>query len=116
MTTPQNPGKVARATALDFIELLRALDPEMPLGAARCLILIASQQGLAVMDLEDDVGIGTSSASRYHHYLGKANRHSRDGLGLVSASVNTENRRKKFLKLTPKGRRVVGQLVGVLSR
>lgn len=95
---------------LELLELLRAVDPEMPMGAARTLLLVASEEGMSVADLHRRGGMALSSASRYHQYLGDEDRHGRPGLGLVVVYPSLEDSRKKTIRLTPRDRQLVANL------
>jgi DNA-binding MarR family transcriptional regulator len=115
MTSKLTPEMRASVNAaLETLQAFREVDPEMPIGAARSFLLIATEQGLSVTDLKARGGNALSSASRYHRYLGDADRRGRPGMGLVKASQSHEDTRRKALRLTPKGRRLMGQLEVIL--
>lgn len=107
--------KASLRAALELLRAFRSVDPEMPMGAAGSFLLIAEGQGLSVADLKARGGSALSSASRYHGYLGRKDRRGGPGMGLVLAVESPEDVRKKSLRLTPEGRRVMGQLVAALK-
>lgn len=92
-------------TALKVIETIRRVDSEMPLQQAHCLLLIAgAKEGTSLTDLAKKAGIGLATASRYVAALGKINRKKEEGLKLIEAYEDPMERRKKIIRLTPKGK------------
>lgn len=98
----------------DLFRRLQELHPEMPLGMAYSFFVIASKdsEGVSLTDLANRVSIGLASASRYVAALGVADRRRDPGLGLVEAREDPLERRKKIIKLTPKGRAFINKVVG----
>lgn len=101
---------------LKFIQGIAKLESEMPLQQLHCLLVISqAEDGLSLTDLAQKVGIGLATASRYVAALGKQNRHREEGLLLVEAFEDPMERRKKIIRLTPKGRIAIQKLVGELN-
>lgn len=96
------------------LEILRDLDSDMPLAQAMCLLLIAQHEGLSLKELADRAGIGMASASRYVAYFGKPSPSlgHKTGLGLVVATEDPLERRKKTISLTGRGRAIINKLGG----
>lgn len=94
---------------------IQEIDPEMPLGMAFALFVIASKEpeGLSLTDLAKEANIGLASASRYVSALGKQDRRRQKGLELVDAREDPMERRKKVVTLTPKGRVLIKKLLEV---
>lgn len=89
------------------IEEFRKLDPEMQAQTMLTFCAVASKEGeVGMKDIERLTGLTTSSTSRNVAALGPYHRSGKAGLDLIIAFENPMNRREKFLKLTPKGRRV----------
>jgi DNA-binding MarR family transcriptional regulator len=90
----------------------------MPIGAAVSFLLVAISEsvegGLLVTELSRKGGFSLSSASRYVQTLGEIDRHGRPGHKLVSAHVDIHDRRRKNLRLTPKGRDLVHDIVAAV--
>lgn len=107
-------SKIALSKALQILEVFRAIDPDMLMGEAVSFLMIAQGEtpegGISVTDLSNKGGFALSSASRYVQSLGKMDRHRRPGFEIVSDEVDPMERRKKILRCTPKGRRIVTQL------
>lgn len=101
---------------LKFIQGVSHLESEMPLQQLHCLLVISqAEDGLSLTELAQKVGIGLATASRYVAALGKQNRHREEGLFLVEAFEDPMERRKKIIRLTPKGRLAIKKLIGDLN-
>ena len=97
---------------LGFLSKLREIDSDMPMAQAHCLLLIAQNEGLSLKELADRAGVGMASASRYVSNFSKPVAQGRKGLGLVIATEDPMERRKKIIELTPKGRAFIETLTG----
>jgi DNA-binding MarR family transcriptional regulator len=91
---------------------LRALDADMPIAQALSLLVIAQKDGLSLKELAKEVGVGMASASRYVAAFGKPSATGRKGLGLVTATEDPFERRKKIISLTAKGKVIVNKITG----
>ena len=99
--------------AIRFVSVIRRVDTEMPLQQIHCLLLIAKEEdGLSLSDLAKKAEIGVATASRYVAALGKINRHKEEGFNLIEAFEDPMERRRKIIRLTPKGRAIVRRLLG----
>jgi DNA-binding MarR family transcriptional regulator len=85
---------------------------DMPMSQAYSLLLIARYEGLSLKDLAHRANVGMASASRYVAMFGSQGYRGEKGLGLVEALEDPMERRKKIIKLTPKGKTVVNKLLG----
>lgn len=97
--------------ALGLIHNIREYS-DMPISQAYALLLIARYEGLSVKDLAHRADIGMATASRYVSMFGKTIRPGESGMGLVEAVDDPMERRKKIIKLTPKGKQVIAKLLG----
>ena len=96
-----------------LLESISAINAEMPLQQARCLFIIAeSEEGMSLSDIAKRAGIGLATASRYIGALGKINRKREEGLQLIESFEDPMERRKKIIRLTPKGRAAVRRIIG----
>lgn len=99
--------------ALRILTGIAAIDPEMPLQQARCLFIVAqSEEGMSLSEIAKKAGIGLATASRYIGALGKINRHREEGLLLIESFEDPMERRKKTIRLTPKGRITIRKILG----
>lgn len=102
--------------ALSLLRAIKQVDGEMPLQQLHCLFLIAeAEEGLSLSDLAKKADIGLATASRYVAALGKINRHKEEGLKLIEAFENPMERRKKIIRLTPKGKLTLKRALGELN-
>lgn len=98
---------------IQALEELRDLDADMPIAQALSLLLIAKNEGMSLKDVAQQAGVGMASASRYVAAFGRPVKEGAKGHGLVAAVEDPEERRKKIITLTPKGRTFVNKLTGV---
>jgi DNA-binding MarR family transcriptional regulator len=101
----------------DFLALLRELqkiDPEFPLQYAVCLAEISMNEGLSLTRLAETAGMPLSTVSRI---VGALSKHRQKGApyGLVRVVISAEERRKKEIYLTSRGRAVVVSLAEILA-
>lgn len=59
--------------------------------------------------------MSTAAASRNSDYLADVNRIRKHGLGLITKTTDPSNKRRKLLRLTPEGEKLVKQLEDYLS-
>ena len=120
MKTVDAGSKIEISRALQILNVFRDLDADMPMGQAVSLLLIAYGEtkeggGLTVTDLGEKGDFALSSASRYMKALGRKNRHGEPGADVVSDARDPLDERRKVLRLTPKGSRIIEkiqQLIG----
>lgn len=114
---PERKRKLIRR-ALRVCEEFRKLDPEMPLQRMMTFleVALAGDDGISGSDLTTRVGNSQSSASRHIGILGEFSRGATPALHVVKAAANPMDRRVQLVKLTPKGQRVIDQLIEVLNK
>ena len=97
---------------IDSVEILRSLDPEMQAQTMLIFLLIANRDPdpISMTDLARQSGVAQSSVSRNVASLGSINRHKMPGLQLVDSYEDPKDLRKKLVKLTPSGRRIINLL------
>lgn len=74
--------------------------------------MIAKHEGCPLSELAKKAGVGMASASRYVAFMGKPLKSGAKGYGLVLAAEDPNERRKKVINLTTKGRAFVNKLIG----
>ena len=101
-----------------FIEEFRKLDPEMPSQTVHTFLLVAMRgdEGLPQKDLAALLGVEQSTVSRNVSSLDKINRHHQPGLDLVRSVEDPNERRRKVIRLTARGRLLREQLVSILEQ
>ena len=95
-----------------LIEEFRKLDTEMQAQTMMAFLYISRMQdsNVTVRDVGEYLGITSASASRNIAALSKWHRHGKPGHDLVEAYENPARRIEKFIRLTPKGKRVAQTL------
>jgi DNA-binding MarR family transcriptional regulator len=114
--------KIAAERILRVLEVFRDLgDTDMPIGEAIAFLTIAlgqddkNDRALSVTEVHTRTGYSLSAASRYVQALGKLDRRLNPGLELVSDHTDPTERRRKVLRLTPKGERVLGRIAATAT-
>tara|TARA_R110000851_G_scaffold227952_1_gene380714 strand:- start:296 stop:559 length:264 start_codon:yes stop_codon:yes gene_type:complete len=77
---------------------------------ALVFITVALNEGMTMKDLGKNLGISQSSCSRNIAALSRIHRLNKLGLDLVVATEDPEERRRKVLRLTHKGKKVIETL------
>lgn len=103
---------------VSFLRLLRELqkiDTEFPLQYAICLTEISLNEGISLTALSQKSGMALSTVSRI---TGALSQHRQKGrpYGLVKVTTAPEERRRKELFLTPKGRAVMDNIANILAK
>tara|TARA_R100000742_G_C4256296_1_gene74167 strand:- start:271 stop:618 length:348 start_codon:yes stop_codon:yes gene_type:complete len=94
---------------------LRLVRPDMTLQLAQQFILVALNEGTSLGELAGKSGWVLATASRQLLDLGDRDRHGREGLKLVNSVRDKDNLKKNVYTLSPKGKQVINQLVGILG-
>lgn len=99
---------------LDILNLMRTLDPEFPLQYAICLSEIALEEGMSLTQLSQRTGLALSTVSRI---VGSLSQYRQNGApyGLVEIRTSPQERRRKELMLSDKGRAFMAELDAALS-
>lgn len=101
-----------------FLKLLRELqkiDSEFPLQYAVCLAEISMNEGLSMTDLARKTNMALSTVSRI---VGALSKHRQSGApyGLVQVRICADERRRKELYLTPRGRAIIESIYDIMAR
>ena len=94
---------------LKAFELLRLLDEQIPGQLVSTFLYIASHNPCSKKDVEKDLQLTSSSASRLLDWLSDYHRLGKPGLGLIVKTKNAMDLRLINIKLTPKGENLVNQ-------
>lgn len=92
------------STALGILSNLREIDPNMPVSEALSLLLIAKYDGISLKDLASKADVGMASASRYVRTFSLERN-------LVTATEDPDERRKKVISLTAKGKSTIKRIL-----
>lgn len=85
------------------IEEFRGVDPEMPSQSAALFLYSAIYPGCTMTDLQTNLGMSQASCSRNVSALSEWHRLEKPGLGLIVATPDPMERRRKIVRLTEKG-------------
>lgn len=94
--------------------LVRMLDDSIPVQTVAVFLEVAKNEGISVKDLADKCGLAPSSASRNVAALSNWHWLKKPGLGLLETQDDPQDLRKKTVRLTPKGKTLVKQLVEIV--
>lgn len=97
-----------------LLQELQKIDAEFPLQYAICLAVITNEEGLSLTDLSQRTGMPLSTVSRAVGALG-AKRQKGRPYHLVEVVVSMEERRKKQLYLTNRGRSLMNSIVNIID-
>jgi DNA-binding MarR family transcriptional regulator len=102
------------------LDILRTLDPELPMSVVVCFLAVAEtgKERVQVRDIQTKTGLSQSSLSRALIYLG--DRHwkreaAKGGLEMVAQFVDPEDRRARLVALTSKGEALARSLEAAVS-
>lgn len=94
---------------LKAFELLRLQDEQIPGQLVSTFLYVASHNPCSKRDVEKDLQLTSSSASRLLDWLSDYHRLGKPGLGLIVKTKNNMDMRLIDIKLTPKGERLSEQ-------
>lgn len=97
-----------------LFQAFRQLDPTMPLQIAYTFILCAIYEGESIGDIARRAGFATSTTSRHILDLGEYDRVKRPGYQLVETVIDPMELRRKTVRLTPKGRNLLNQIISTM--
>lgn len=99
---------------LGLLQELQEIDGEFPLQYAVCFAHIALDEGISLTALSHRTGMPLSTVSRI---IGALSEHRARGVpyGLIEAVISRNERRRKELYLTKRGRMLTGRLQNVLK-
>ena len=93
----------------NILQELIAIDPEFPIQWVTVFAEIAGEEGISLKDVSDRTGISMSVMSRTIGALSNARRMGKP-YGLIVVKHAKEDRRRKELYLSAKGKKLVEKL------
>jgi len=106
-------SKIAAINKL--LTAIREIDPHIEPHQVQILLEIARKPLSTMQELADATGVALSSVSRNLDALGDRHRKGKPGLGLVAKDWDPREVRRMGAWLTPKGKEVVGRLLGTMG-
>lgn len=102
-----------------LLQRFAQFDASMQVSTVMVLLYVAEMEdkagGLSTVDVQQAVGLSNAAASRNTNYWGPGTKSMTDaGTGYISVDFDPLDRRKRLLRLTPKGRAFVTQLMEVI--
>lgn len=109
----------ALTTLMNALRRFNQFDPKMQVSTILALLEVAAANArhddISVQDIEKNVGIKSGAASRNAYYWGEGHQEMTGGHKMITIGFG-EDRRKRSLVLTSKGRAFINDLVrGVQS-
>lgn len=103
------------AKVLAISEEFRSLDTEVPGQLVSVFLYIASHNPCHMQAIENDLRLSPNSVSRNTDWLSKYHRLGKPGMGLVVKIADPVNARRRLVKLTEKGHRLVERINQILE-
>ena len=100
------------------MNVLRMLDPNMPMATVSAFVEICQHDDIEMKDLQERADLSYSSLSRAvaslsdKHWIKKSNK---EGLGRIETFESEEDRRRKLVRLTQKGRSMKSTIEELLT-
>ncbi|WP_018868260.1 MULTISPECIES: MarR family winged helix-turn-helix transcriptional regulator [unclassified Thioalkalivibrio] len=95
--------KKEAARAISFLKEVQMVQADMPAQTLRTFIEVANRPGITMTELARRLGYSQASCSRNVAALGKWHSYNKKGHDLLKAEEDPAERRRKIVKLTPKG-------------
>lgn len=106
----------ALAVIEEILKRFRDFDQEMQMQTAQTFIAVAMHPGINMTELSEKAGISQASCSRNVSALSRVHRLNKPGMDLVVATEDPMERRRKIVRLTPKGQRLAEALTELINK
>ncbi|GGX91321.1 hypothetical protein GCM10007160_18530 [Litchfieldella qijiaojingensis] len=116
MNSSSGYTKAGMMRVCQILEEFRQIYPDMQTQTAVFFVTIAMNPGITMKELMERTGTVQSTCSRNVSLLSEWLKHNKPGYGLVQAMEDPVERRRKIVKLTPKGERLAAQLDYLVSQ
>ena len=103
--------RYALRSILEALNTFRDLSPTMPVGEVVMFLTVALNEGDGLMELASLTDMKKSTASRYLLDLSEKTRTGASGYGLLTRDTDPAELRRNMYALSPKGRKIIQQLV-----
>lgn len=111
-----NPFEPHASRIAHVCRRLRDLHEDMTVLQAEVLFTVAADPRITQATLSERLGVSNSHASRVAAWLGEFGGRNVEPLNLVVVGLNPKDRRERLMDLSPKGRRVMTDLITTLTR
>ena len=116
MTNNDNTNQLNELAARRFLECIKAVRAigNLSPSALQILVTVALEPGISMPELEKKANVSQASCSRNVALLSEIHRLGKPGLGLIVATEDPIFRRRKVVRLTEKGQRVLASIVDIV--
>jgi DNA-binding MarR family transcriptional regulator len=95
----------------ETLQVIRAeLDPEMQLQTLLTLLIVDMEPGITMTEALKKIGISQAAMSRNAAILGRLYSKGEPGLDMIAATEDPMERRRKVMRMTPKGEKLLAEL------
>ena len=101
---------------MEVVEQFRGIDARMQAQTIQTFLWVAGHDDMPMKDLSDALHISQSSVSRNVSALSKWLRTHDAGPDLVEAYEDPFERRRKIVRLTPRGKKLAGRVEEIMNR
>jgi DNA-binding MarR family transcriptional regulator len=108
--------KAVLQNTMRSLEPFKNLRDTMPLQYVTAFLHVAAEEGLNVTEYARRAGVTPSLMTRHLADLGTTNRYHEAGFGLVEQFDDVMDRRNRLIRLSAKGKGIVGQIVRAHKR
>lgn len=112
-----NPYALFSLALSAALQRLRDRHGDMTILQSQAFLLVAANPGISQIEIARVLGMSDGTASRTFGILADIGRRDRglDGLDLIKMIINPDDRRLRALTLTPKGRRLMDDIMTDLT-
>jgi DNA-binding MarR family transcriptional regulator len=101
---------------LSVLRALSGLDKNFPLPYAVFLLEVARDEGCSLSDLRKATGMPLPTLSRILWALSSRRQNGAEPYRLIEHDYSADNRRRKTIRLSARGRRFISRLAGILDQ
>lgn len=116
MITKRTSGEVRLAELTSMLQKFSQFDPKMQVSTILTLLEIAKADirgtPISTGDIEKRVGLLSGTATRNVYYWGEGHSAMRGGHEYVDVKMDINDRRRRVLRLTNKGKAFINNLTG----
>jgi DNA-binding MarR family transcriptional regulator len=101
---------------LSLLRALSSLDKNFPLPYSVFLFEVARNEGCSLGDISKTTGMPLSTSSRILSALSSRRQNGAEPYRLIEQDYDPDNRRRKVIRLSAKGRAFVSRVTGILDQ
>jgi DNA-binding MarR family transcriptional regulator len=101
---------------LSLLQALSGLDKNFPLPYSVFLLEVARNEGCSLGDLQKATGMPLPTLSRILWALSTKRQTGAEPYGLIEQDYSAEDRRRKTIRLSAKGRAFISRVAGIIDQ